>query len=468
MATMVPTPSARLLDERPSAARARAHESCAQLVAALVAALPSPRVAVSNYGRNQRFTPRRRVTPRTVDEIAALVRESRKVRAVGAAHSWSPAIVTDDTLVSLDRMRGVIALDRERKQITVQGGMTLRELNAHLDRAGLALANLGSIDSQSVAGVIATGTHGTGARFAGLATQVARLELVDGTGANVTLERGQPEHAAAVVGLGAFGIVHAVTFDVVDAYRLHDITRLEPFDEVVEKLDEHLAATDHFKIWWLVPDERAIVFRYQRTQAPPNDSRFRRWVKDRMISVAVYRALVAVGHASRRRWIPRINRFLTSQAGAPLDRITPSYVGFLTPIPPIHRESEWAFPAAKATELLRDYRRVLPDGGHSYNFIQELRWSKADDLWLSPAYQRDSLWLSLYNMDRRNWDAQLAKFEAFARAHGGRPHWGKEASFDRAYLRGAYPKLDEFAALAARFDPEGKFRNAWLDQILGA
>jgi len=115
---------------------------------------------------------------------------------------------------------------------------------------------------------------------------------------------------------------------------------------------------------------------------------------------------------------------------------------------------------------LREYRRLLPDGGHSYNFIQELRFSKADDLWLSPAYQRDSIWLSLYNIDRKNWPAQLAKFEAFARAHGGRPHWGKEATFDRAYLRAQYPRLDDFAELAARHDPEGKFRNAWLDEIL--
>jgi FAD/FMN-containing dehydrogenase len=145
----------------------------------------------------------------------------------------------------------------------------------------------------------------------------------------------------------------------------------------------------------------------------------------------------------------------------------PSHLGFLTPIPPIHRESEWAFDLANVRPLMAEYRRLLPDCGHSYNFIQELRFSKADDLWLSPAYQRDSVWLSLYNIDRRNWPAQLAKFEAFARANGGRPHWGKEATFDRAYLSAQYPRLADFAALARRFDPDGKFRNAWIDQIVG-
>ena len=351
--------------------------------------LPSPgALVIRNYGRNVRFEPRRRVTPHTVEELAAIVRESTRVRAVGAAHSWSQAIVTDDTLVSLDRMRGVIALDRAASQVTVQGGMRLRELNAYLDREGLALANLGSIDSQSVAGVIATGTHGTGRAFQCLGAQVARLDLIDGAGRSVTIERGNPELAGAIVGLGALGIVHAVTFDVVPAFRLHDRTRTERFEDVIERIDEHVAGCDHFKLWWLVPNAEAVVFRYSRTDRAANDSALRRWVKDRLISVAVYRSLLAVGQLSGRRWIPGINRFLTRQAGRPLDRITPSHIGFLTPIPPCHAESEWAFDVADVKPLLRAYRRLLLDGRHRYSFIQELRFSRADELWLSPAYQR--------------------------------------------------------------------------------
>ena len=420
-----------------------------------------------NYGRNVRFTPRRRVLPRTVEELARVVRESRRVRAVGAAHSWSPAIVTDDTLVSLDRMNRVVTLDRDAMQVTVQAGMRLHELNAYLDAHDLALANLGSIVSQSVAGVIATGTHGTGRNFRCLSTQVARLQLVDGTGHDVTLERGQPDFAGAVVALGALGIVHAVTYDVVPAFRLHDVTGIAPLDDLIEHFDEHVASADHVKLWWFAPSEQAVLFRYDRTDAVSNDNRMRRWFKERVIAVAAYRSLLVAGRLSRRRWIPAINRYLTREAGRALDRIAPSHVAFLTPIPPIHRESEWAFDLANARHLLREYRRLLPEGGHSYSFLQEIRITKGDDLWLSPAYQRDSVWLSLYNIDPASWDAQLAKFEAFARAHGGRPHWGKEATFDGAYLRSQYARLGEFAALAARFDPERKFRNPWLDQILG-
>lgn len=422
---------------------------------------------VTNFGRNVRFTPRTLARPRDVAELTRTIRGARRVRAVGAAHSWSPAIVTDDTLISLDRMRRPLALDRAAGQVTVEGGMRLRELNAYLDRHGLALANLGSIDSQAVAGVVATGTHGTGRAFRGLASQVARVAFVDGTGRDVTLSRGDPDFAGAVVALGALGVVHAITFDVVPAFRLHDVTGTARFADVIDDLDAVLASADHVKLWWFVPDEDAIVFRFARTDAPATDGRVRRFVQERVISVALYRTLLAVGQLRERRYIPHINRFLTRAGGRPLDRVVESFRGYLTPIPPIHREAEWAFPAADARALLHAYRRLLPTHDHSYNFIQELRWSAADDLWLSPAYGRDTVWLSLYNVDRAHWPAQLAKFEAFARAHGGRPHWGKEATFDRAYLRAQYPRLDDFARLAATHDPDRRFRNAWLDGILG-
>ncbi len=423
---------------------------------------------IRNFGRNLRFTPRQVVKPASVEELQQVVRGAKKLRAVGAAHSWSPAIVTEDTLVSLERMRGEVALDRARMQVTAPGGMRLRALNRLLDRQGLALANLGSIDSQTVAGVIATGTHGTGRAFPCLSAQVARLELIDGRGERVVLARGDEAFDGAVVALGALGIVHAVTFDVVEAFRLHDVTGLVRFDEAVDQLEARVAGSDHFKLWWIAPMDEVIAFGYRRTDEAANDRRLRRWFKERVISVAVYRSLVALGLLSGRRLIPRINRFLTKEAGRSLDRISQSHIGFLTPVPPAHRESEWAFDAAKAPELLRAYRELLPGDGHTYNFIQEVRFSRADELWLSPAYRRDSVWLSLYNIDRRSWAAQLAKFEAFARAHGGRPHWGKEAAFDRDYLRAQYPRLGDFAALAGRLDPEGKLRNAWLDSILGA
>ncbi len=208
-----------------------------------------------------------------------------------------------------------------------------------------------------------------------------------------------------------------------------------------------------------------MLFAYNRTDDAVNDSHFRQWFKDEFISVYVYRTLSLVGLMNRERFIPPINRFLTRQITKPLDRIEKSYKVFNVPEPPPHRETEWAFDLADAKHLLREYRKLLTSNGFTYNFIQEIRFSKGDDFWLSPAYRRDSIWLGMYNKDRRDWNKRLANFEAFARAHNGRPHWGKEFTIDAKYLAAQYEKLDDLRDLLTEFDRSGKFRNAWLNAI---
>ena len=420
----------------------------------------------SNYGKNWSFTPAAVHAPKTAAELGAIVRGATKLRVMGARHSWSKGIVTDATLVTLDRMTAFVHVDAKALRATVQAGIRLKDLIAGLETHGLALANLGSIREQSLAGAIATGTHGTGLGFRCLADQVVSLKLIDGKGDERTLAKGDAAFDAAVVGLGCLGVVHEITLAVVPSFQMHAITETMPWAELLTNLDALVRGHDHFKLWWLVPEDRVIVFRNDRTAEPRNDSDLKRWFRDEVLSVAVYRFLVAVGKRSRKRLIPGINRFLTGEVGKRFERICKSYVGFLTPVPPIHRESEWAFDYAGARELLAKYREHLLTSGHTYNFVQEIRFTKSDPFWLSPAYGRDSIWLSMYNMDTdAHWDAQLAAFDAFARANGGRPHWGKEASFDPAYLRASFEKLGAFGEVMREYDPDRKFINDWIARI---
>jgi FAD/FMN-containing dehydrogenase len=421
--------------------------------------------SVRNYGRTWRFVPGAVAYPSSAQEIAAIVKRAGKVRVMGSRHSWSKGIVTDGTLLSLDAMNRVVRIDSENLRVTAQAGIKLRDLIAKLERHGLALANLGSVDAQSLAGAISTGTHGTGIEFSCLASQVESLRLIDGEGQERHLDRSHPDFNAVVVGLGCFGVVHEMTLSVVPSFQLHAIAETALFDDVIEKLDAYVKEYDHFKFWWLVPSDRVIVYKHKRTDAKRSDNALRRWLNDVLLSVVVYRALVVLGMLSRRWLIPVINRLLTTLTMR-WERVCRSYQGFMVPLPPIHRETEWAFDYAQARDLLRAYRELLLKSGHTYNFIQEIRFTKADGFWLSPAFGRDSIWLSMYNMDgSRHWDDQLAQFDAFARGHGGRPHWGKEASFDAAYLRTQWPAFREFRALARAYDPQGKFVNAWVEQI---
>jgi len=424
---------------------------------------------IVNYGGNVVFSPALIEYPESAAELAAIVRRATKLRVVGSAHSWSRGIVTDDTLVSLDRMARVIEVDVVNLRVTVQAGIKLKALIEALEARGLALANLGSICDQSLAGATSTATHGTGIGFRCLAAQVESLRLIDGEGIDRVLRKGEPDFDAVIVGLGCFGVLHEMTLSVVREFQMHAITDLAQFDEVIDNLDAYVRGFDHFKFWWLVPGDELIVFKNRRTDAPRNDSDLMRWFKDDFLSVVVYRSLVALQGLDRKRLVPLVNKHLGREVGKRFDRVCKSHVGFLTPSPPVHRETEWAFDYARARPLLLAYRRLLRESGHTYNFIQEIRFSQGDDFWLSPAYRRDSIWLSMYNMDTPDhYSDQLSQFEAFARAHGGRPHWGKEAAFDADYLASQWPTMGKFRALMRSYDPHGKFVNGWVAAIFGA
>lgn len=425
-------------------------------------------VRIENFGRNVSFAPANVKFPESAAELSDIVKNAGKVRVMGSRHSWSRAIVTDDTLVSLDRMKRVIHVDREANRVTVEAGIKLKELIVELENDGLALENLGSIADQSLAGAVSTGTHGTGRTYRCLADQVQSLALVDGSGEVRRLDREHPDFDAVVVGLGCFGIVYEMTLSVVPAFQMHFITDTARFDDVIEHLDDYTGAHDHFKMWWLVPTEDVIVFQQTHTQQPRNDSDFKRWFNDELLSVAVYRTCIALERIERKRLVPFVNRVLGGQVGRRNERICKSHVAFLTPVPPRHREAEWAFDYANARELLRDYRKLLLNSGHTYSFIQEIRFSRADDFWLSPGYGRDSIWLSLYNIDsEERWADQLRQIEQFARARDGRPHWGKEAVIDVEYLHAHFPRLREAVELARTYDPDARFVNRWLDGVFG-
>jgi L-gulono-1,4-lactone dehydrogenase len=424
---------------------------------------------IKNYGRTWSFSPKTLVTPTTTSELRRVVASAKKLRVMGTRHSWSTGIVTDDTLISLDAMNRVLAVDTARLRVTVQAGIKLKELIAELEKRGLALANLGSIAEQSLAGAISTGTHGSGLAFRCLADQVQSLSLIDGRGEERHLDRSHPDFDAVVVGLGCFGVVHEITLSVVPAFQMHAITDTASFDDVIGNIEEYTSTYDHFKLWWLVPEDTVIVFKHRRTNARRNDSDLMRWFKDELLSVVVYRALLGLQRLERKRLVPAVNRVLGGQVGKRFERICKSHVGFLTPAPPVHREAEWAFDYANAREILKGYRALFLASGHTYSFIQEIRFTRADDFWLSPGYGRDSMWLSLYNIDESTrWQDQLRRFEAFARSHGGRPHWGKEATHDPRYARAQWPKLQAFVDLTRAYDPDRKFANRWVEGALGA
>ncbi|MCK2245145.1 MULTISPECIES: D-arabinono-1,4-lactone oxidase [unclassified Crossiella] len=429
----------------------------------------------TNWARTATARPARTARPRDVEEIAAAVkaaaRDDLTVRPLGSGHSFSAVGSPEGGLaLDLSDWRGVIAADHQTGLVTVRAGTPLHQLNHELDQLGLAMTNLGDIDRQTVAGAISTGTHGTGASFGGLATQVQALELVlaDGSLLRCSATENPAEFSAAKVGLGALGVLTTVTLRCEPAFALQAAEYPAGLDETIECFDELTAANDHAEFHWFVHTDRVMVKRNNRlpVDAPRQPLHpVRRFFEYEVLENA---ALAAVCHTGRA--IPSLVR--------PLNRLCAKVLGersysdashrvFTTPRRVRFTETEYAIPREHLREVLTELRAASERLEHPVNIPVEVRVAAADDIWLSTATGRPTAYLAIHQflgMPYRHW---FDTFEQIAYAAGGRPHWGKMHSQTEDSLRGRYPRFADFQAVRAALDPHGRFRNRYLDRVLG-
>jgi L-gulono-1,4-lactone dehydrogenase len=427
-----------------------------------------------NWSGNQRATPSAIEHPRSVGEVSRIVAraaaDGRRVRVAGAGHSFTATAVTDGTLVILDRLaaRGTI---RAGGLVTVPGGMTLHTLNRSLADAGLALSNLGDIDRQTMAGAISTGTHGTGAGFGGMATQVRGLELVTGDGSVVRCSPSErPElFAVARVGLGALGVITAVTVQSEPAFELRADERPIRVDEVLEQFDQLVADNEHFEFFWFPHTDTALVKRNNRLR--PGDpqqplGKTRAWIDDELVANGAFQVACTVGRL-RPQLVPpiadRVGRLLS-----PRTYTAASHEVFVSPRRVRFVEMEYAVPHASATDAFAAVREVIDRAELRISFPVEMRVAAADDIALSTAYGRDSAYIAVHMFrSEPDYERFFRAVEARMRELDGRPHWGKLHWRTAADLRPAYPAFDNFLRLRDELDPARVFANPYLDTVLG-
>jgi FAD-linked oxidoreductase len=408
--------------------------------------------------------------PKSAREVAGAVRRAaeagRTMRAAGAGHSFSPCVPTDGTLVRLDRLGRILDADPGSGWVKVEAGITLAALSRGLEERGLAMPNLGDIDAQSLAGALATGTHGTGAKLPNLSAQVEALELVDGTGERRTLTRDDGDLLrAARVGLGALGIVTAVTLRCVPAFRLRGVDATMPLEEVLDGLDERADGHDHFEFWTFPHSPLALTRTNDRTDAPPRPTGpAKAWLHDVLLD---NHALELLSRTGRRfpRAIPRINR-LAAAAASGRERVDAAHRIFASPRLVRFDEMEYAIPREHAADAVRGAREILER--HPVNFPVELRFAAADDALLSPAHGRDTAYVAVHVFKGMDGEAPFREVERLMAGWGGRPHWGKRSYLGARELKTRYPGWEAFAAARAELDPEGRFENAWTRRTLGA
>lgn len=421
----------------------------------------------STWSGSASCSPTAILEPASEAEVVAIVQRAlasgRRVKAVGAGHSFSDIAMTDGDLVRLDKMDAIVRVDKQRNRVTAQAGMRLKSFNGHLDGVALALPIVGSIEEQSLAGLVATGTHGSSLRHGNLSNCVVAMRIVTGRGEVLVLEEGDERLPAARLGLGALGIVTELTFAVEPAFRIREETVPMAFEAAVDAFPEYASAYEYAKFWWVPHTNRAQLFRGVRTDEASTFSEALRTFDTRVINGVVFPAVLGFGNAFP-SLIPALNAAIGAVYFQPKTTIGVSHRVLGLAMPPVHRESEFAIPLEHAGAALRRLRTLIVDKHLHINFILEARLVREDDTWMSPAYGRNTVQIGAYTTylgDKETW---FSGAEAIFREYGGRPHWGKEATLEPARIAALYPRAGEFLALAHACDPSGVFSNPFLQK----
>jgi len=392
------------------------------------------------------------------------------IKAVGGSHSFTGIGVAPGVLLELDDLQGLVAADAGTGLVTLLGGTRLHRIPGLLAPYGLAMQNLGDVDRQSIAGAISTGTHGTGTRFGGIATQVRGLTMITADGAFLRIDgENSPELLpAAVVGLGALGIIVEVTLQCVPAFSLHAIDEPVPLDDALATLHERSAAVDHLEFYWHPHTDVALM--KTQTRLPESARRhpiprLRRWVDESLLGNAVFGAFCATSRVVP-AVIPPFNR-LAARITGDAEYTDRSHRVLIHQRDVRFREMEYAIPAEQVVPAFTALRALIDERGWRIEFPVEVRFAASDDLWLSTASGRDTAYIAVHRYWRVDPRPYFDAVEGIMRDRGGRPHWGKLHSMDAAVLRDRYPRFDDFVALRDRLDPGRLFGNRHLERVLG-
>ena len=424
-----------------------------------------------NWAGNQTAHPQSIESPRDVSELAAIVAEAssrgQKVKAVGSGHSFTSAAATDGRMIRLSNLSGISHVNRSNNQVTVGAGTRLSDLNTLLHAEGLALANLGDIAYQTVAGAISTSTHGTGTALTGLAGQVVAMSLVNGQGEVIECSKDTNADILEIgrVSVGALGVISEYTLQAVPSFRLRALEQPMRLDDVLENVHELAAEHDHFEFFWIPHTKWALTKRNNRTDDDLQPlPRIKGWVEKTFMENYAFGALCRIGRA-RPSLIPRLATALPSSGSR--EYVDQSFKIFASPRIVRFYEMEHALPAEAVVPALREIRAMVDRKGYMLNFPVEVRFTKGDDVALSTAYGRPTAYIAVHVYKGMECEPFFRDVEDILRGYDARPHWGKMHYRDADELSGLYPRWNDFIALRERLDPLRTFSNAYTDTVFG-
>ncbi|MEJ1155921.1 D-arabinono-1,4-lactone oxidase [Microbacterium marmarense] len=427
-----------------------------------------------NWGRSEKVRPQAVEYPRTAEavqrSVVAAGARGLRVKAIGASHSFTGIAVAPGVLLELVYLSGLVSVDADRSYVTLLAGTRLHQIPQLLAPYGLAMENLGDIDSQSISGAISTGTHGTGTRFGGIATQVVGVTLVTADGEVLVVNEQENTELlpAAALGLGALGVIVDVTVRCVPAFVLHAIEQPESLEHVLDEIDARVAATDHFEFYWFPHTDRAMTKTNTRlpADAPKHPlPRIGKWVDDVLVGTALHQVACSLTHLAPST-APAINR-LSVKLWGDREFTDSSDSVFATTRSVRFREMEYALPIENVRAAFEAVQALVRERRWRISFPVEVRFTQGDELWMSTAHGRASGYIAVHRYWRDDPAEYFDAVEQIMTEFGGRPHWGKMHTLDASVLRERYPRFDDFVAVRDRLDPDRMFHNPYLERVLG-
>lgn len=428
----------------------------------------------TNWARTEAASPRKIVMPNATvqiqQEIEHALAHRSTVKMMGTGHSFTGISAPVGAMLRPDHFAGIVAVNRDAMTVTVLAGTPLHVLNAELARMGLSLHNMGDIAEQTIAGATSTGTHGTGGTVASLSAQIASFTIVSGHGEEIIASPSSFRELYEVgrIGLGALGVLTEITLFVEPLFALEAHEQPMTWGAMLATYDELTHDHHHVDAYWF-PHTDLVMSKTNDRLAELDGleplSRWRHWLDDEFLSNTVFGVLTSVGtHAPA--VVPKLNQI----SGNALSERTYSDIAhkvFTSPRRVRFKEMEYAVPRAVGLEALKEVRRLIEASGWRIGFPIEIRSTPADDIALSTASGRDSMYLAFHVPAKADHTEYFAGVENVLRKYDGRPHWAKMHSLDTDDLAAIYPRFEDFLALRDKMDPERVFVNPYLQRVLG-
>ena len=415
-----------------------------------------------NWSGNQVCYPQRKYAPSSIEALKEVLRESSgQVRMVGAGHSFSELVPTDDTLLAMRRLNGVRSVDESKKTATFYAGTTLGETGPVLADHGLALFNMPDVDHQTLAGAISTATHGTGRGLGSLSSYVESLTLITASGDELrcSVYENSDLFSAAQVGLGALGVISDVTLKSMDAYKLKRNALWMPLEEVIAQTDSLSKDNRHFEFFYFPFTGMTLVDTLNITTDAIESN------EELDGNSGIMDLKLARDYLS---WSPKLRELIVGgylKTQASMTRVDHSYAIYANDRNVRFNEMEYHLQLDDGMNALREVISVIEKDFPEVFFPIECRYIKAESAWLSPFYERDAISIAVHRYFEEDFEAMFAVIEPILQKHGGRPHWGKVNSFRADQCRQAYPKWQDFLDIRQQYDPKGKFLNSYLETL---